>query len=127
MPQTRPPSTLSAAQSPKSSTSTRSPATSTLLPDIIDQPITSSKELPRKHRNTRRPSIRTTTKPIKVLKNEDRNNDYFYNDPNEYYEDYYDEYDDRQLGMEGKTSDGTWLPTFGKDTCVEKKQILGML
>ena len=120
MSQTGPPSTISSTQLLKSSTSTRSPLTSTALPDVTDHPITSSKELPPKLRKTRKPTTKTTTKPIKILKNEDRNNDYFYNDPNEYYEDYYDEYDDRPLGMEGKTSDGTWLPTFGEDTCGEK-------
>ena len=73
-----------------------------------------------KSKKTRRPvPVTTTPKPNKVLHNDDHSQDYYYNDPDEYYEEYYN-YDDKPLGMGHQTSDGTWLPTFGKDTCGEE-------
>ena len=93
--------------------------TSSSMPVLVKQQSTSITQVPTTSQRTRKPTPITTTKPIKVLTNDDHKTDYYYNDPDEYYDEFYN-YDDKPLGMQEETSDGTWLPTFGKDTCGEE-------
>ena len=105
-------------------TTTRIPVTpkpTTVTDDTIRTSISTAK-LDKMEVSTRppRPTIKRTQKPITTTK---RSKIVSYEDDNYDYEkldgyDYEGEYDyDKPLGLQTDTSDGTWLPTFGQDTC----------
>ena len=69
------------------------------------------------------PRRRTTTAHPTAAEEEDHDYDrdhYYYFSNNEDYSADYENYDERPLGIQTDSSDGTWLPTQGEDLCGEE-------